>query len=181
MAKIHFYLASLATHVFIGEEELGSEARRNTRQQRGAPDGAHAREAGGCEARTSWQQGEASGARVGTACSHMVASNWTQLRSNGRMTRGSDHVWHARITWPSGHQSDTRRFSGIATQQLRTRGQLRARVTWQSLFMRNFSKNVPNLVKSITFTYELHFLRSLYARVEKIMLYNFRLDFIRKF
>ena len=44
--------------------------------------------------------------------------------------------------------------------------------------MRNFSVFVPKLLKSITFAYELRFLRSLYARVAKITIYNFRLDFV---
>ena len=39
----------------------------------------------------------------------------------------------------------------------------------------------PELVKSVTFAYELRFRRSLYARVAKNMIYNSRLDFIGKF
>ena len=39
----------------------------------------------------------------------------------------------------------------------------------------------PELVKSITFAYELRFRRSLYARIAKNMIYNSRLDFIGKF
>jgi len=81
--------------------------------------------------------------------------------------------------WAWSNQKATRKAAvQLAANICPTRGSLAYEGDVVVLFMRIFWKNVPNLVKSITFTYELHFLRSLYAREAKIMLYNFRLDFV---